>query len=122
MPDLTFLTTVDSTPVDIKPPSSTMSTLPSNTFSASSALLSDGLHEIFALDPNRDPPDFEMRSNVSFRPGILRPIIFSGPTTCGGSGAREETTMVNGPGQNRKASASTSPLISPSSLALPSVL
>src|SRR3989442_14073330 len=107
MADLSLLTTVYSTPVDINPTSSTMSSLPSNTFSASSALLSDGLPEIFALVPNRDPPDFEIRSNVSFRPGILRPIILSGPTTRGGSGALEETTMVNGPGQNRKASAST---------------
>src|SRR5437867_5597261 len=81
MPNLVCFTTVDSRPIEVMPPFKTRSTLPLNTLNASSALISDRLPEIFALVPRRDPPAFEIKSNVSPRSGILRPTIFSRPVT-----------------------------------------
>src|SRR5437899_12473440 len=111
-PALLDVTTVDSTSVEREPPFSTTSTLPSNSVKASFACLSDGVPEIFALVPMRDPPDLEIKSNVSPRPGTLRAVICLLPITWIGKSAMAAHTIVNGPGQNRDTPVSDQPRVS----------
>ncbi|MNT23388.1 hypothetical protein D3C72_1588060 [compost metagenome] len=94
------LTTVDSNPISVSPPSSIQSTLSFNSLNISSTFVPLGLPDILALGAAIGV----FANSISFLAikllGILIPTVFNPPVTILGTISFLSNTIVNGPGQN----------------------